>query len=206
MVTARKPQQSQAILIDGLWLVIGLLVAGILFVSISLLSYPKRLLAYFPPSLSHGGAQSGQIISKAQVYAFAFETFTTLSTWTNGGDSDYANNINAYRNELSASFYDQLMAQVLKRKQNGTLTRSRIVSGVSNMGYKASKVKILGDGTWQVMLRLNVIEMGDNQVIKNVIMAYPLLINQSNDSVAVNPSNLRIAGFASAPYRIKTIV
>ena len=107
---------------------------------------------------------------------------------------------------LYVKFSPKLYGEALSPRLNGELTRKRIMSGVSGMGYKPSDVKVLGNGTWLVNMHLQIIETLEGSVIKNVIMDYPLVVSQIHASMQVNPWGLQIAGFNKHPYRIKTIV
>lgn len=203
---AWKKIDSQGIAIKNLWAVVGILVALNLFLALFLATAPTRLRVYIPPDLSHGALLKPGAPNKSNVYAFAFQIFTAINSWPDNGAKDYMKNINAYRNYLSPSFYTQLKQDNDDRAANGELARTRIMSGVSGMGYKPSDVKSLGNGAWLVNLHMQIIETLDGSVIKNVIMDYPLVINQVHESIQLNPWGFAIAGFNQQPYRIKTIV
>ncbi|OGT35654.1 MAG: integrating conjugative element protein [Gammaproteobacteria bacterium RIFCSPHIGHO2_12_FULL_37_14] len=192
--------------IKYLWAFIALLIVMNLFLAIGLMSAPNRLRVYVPPDLSHGAMINPEHIPKSVVYAFAFQIFTSINSWSNAGSTQYEKNINSYRNYLSASFYQELQKDNTDRAANGELSRDRIMSGASGMGYKPSDVTVLGDGTWLVNMHLQIVETLEGSVIKNVIMDYPMLVSRVNASISVNPWSLVISGFNQQPYRIKTII
>lgn len=192
--------------IKYLWIFISILIAINLFLAIGLMSAPNRLRVYLPPDLSHGAMISPKDIPKSVVYAFAFQIFTSINSWSDTGGTQYEKNISSYRNYLSASFYQALQKDNTDRAANGELSRDRIMSGASGMGYKPSDVSVLGDGTWLVNMHLQIVETLDGSVIKNVIMDYPILISRVHTAIAVNPWGLVISGFKAPPYRIKTII
>lgn len=203
---AWKKIDQQGAAIKSLWIVIAILVVVNLFALLFLATAPDRIRIYIPPDLSHGAMLKAGVPNKSNVYAFAFQIFTAINSWPDSGTENYEKNIAAYKDYVSASYYAQLQDDVRQRTENGELGRTRIMSGVSGMGYKPSDVKSLGNGAWLVNLHLQIIETMEGSVIKNVIMDYPLVINQVHESIQLNPWGFSIAGFQQSPYRIKTIV
>ena len=203
---AWKKLDQQGVAIKNLWVFVGVLIVLNLFLLISLAAAPKQLRVYVPPDLSRGAMLKPGNIPKATVYAFAFQIFTALNSWPDSGMKEYGKNINSYRNYLSPAFYQQLEQDKLDRSSNGELSRKRIMSGVSGMGYQPIDVTILGNGTWLVKMQLQIMETLEGAVIKNVIMTYPLIISRVHTSIQINPWGLEIRGYNQHPYRVKTIV
>ena len=201
-----KILDQQNLSIKYLWIFIGILFLVNIFLLCGLLSAPNKLRVYIPPDLSHGAMINPHHIPRATVYAFAFQIFTSINSWSDSGTLEYEKNINSYRNYLSASFYKLLQEDKNTRAENGELSRNRIMSGVSGMGYRPSDVKVLGNGSWVINMHLQIIETLDGSVIKNVIMDYPILVSRIHTSIQLNPWGLEIAGFYQSPYRIKTII
>ncbi len=201
---AWKKLDQQGIAIKTLWIVIALLVFLNLMLMLFLATAPDRMRVYLPPDLTQGATISPHHVPKATVYAFAFQIFTAINSWDGDGTQAYGANIRHYHHYLSGSFYHTLQQDNLARQTNGELSRQRIMSAVSGMGYQPTDVTVLGNGAWKVMLHLQIVETLDGAVIKRVIMSYPLLINHVNTSIQVNPWGLVIGGFSASPYRIKT--
>jgi integrating conjugative element protein (TIGR03746 family) len=203
---AWKKLEQQNSAIKSLWVVIGILVLLNVFISLFLATAPNRIRVYIPPDLSQGATMQAGVPDKSNVYAFAFQIFTSINSWPDSGTKNYESNVFPYKNYLSASFFNQLEEDVKDRTQNGELERTRIMSGVSDMGYKPADVTSLGNGAWLVNLHLQIIETLEGSVIKSVIMDYPLVVNQVSESIQINPWGFVIAGFNESPYRIKTII
>ena len=72
--------------------------------------------------------------------------------------------------------------------------------------YSSDDVTAISNGAWQVNLDVEIVETVDNQVVKDVIMQYPLLISRADLPITSNPWGLVINGFASEPTRIQTNV
>lgn len=194
------------ITIKTLWIMIGLLIICNSLLFIGWKSSPKLLRIYLPPDLSQGAMIQPEKITKNTVYAFAYQIFTAINTWTKTGQDDYINNINAYHNYLSSHFYQTLLADVNSRQQEGALTRQRLVSGITGLGYNTTSVKVLGKDTWIVILQLQIQESVDGALVKQIEETYPLLVTRVNTSIQINPWGLEISGFQAPPHRTKTLI
>ncbi len=187
------------------WFTIAALVIVNFIAIFHLINAPKMLHVYLPPDMSHGAVVKPNEVPKSTVYSFAFQIFTAINSWPESGTKNYNKNLNNYRNYLSSSFLQSLKEDVQNRAATGALVRSRIMSGVTGMGYRDVEVKFLGNGLWHVNIKLQIVESLDGGVLKNVIMDYPLIVRQVNESIQINPFNLVIAGFYQQPYLIKTL-
>lgn len=160
---------------------------------------------YLPPSLSGGTVRVNQPHAST-LYAFAFQIFAGVNTWSDSGVKDYAKNIAAYQHYLSPRLIQYFHEDLAYRKKVGALDRKRIVSTAPGTGFSPTDVKSLGNGLWKVNLELDVEETVDNTVVKHVVMDYPLLVRFTHVPIAVNPWGLKLAGFSQAPYRLKVYV
>lgn len=201
---AWKKFDELQLIIKTLWGVVAILVTINLLLFIGWMSAPRRLRVYLPPDLTQGALIKVDAIPKNTVYAFAYQIFTALNTWTHNGADDYKKNIQAYKNYLDPRFYQELLEDYDTRASNGSLGRERLVTGVSDMGYDPQDVHILGDGTWLVDMHLKIQETVDGSVVKEVLMDYPLIVSRVNASIQVNPWGLAIKGYDKDPTRIKT--
>lgn len=199
-----KVFDEQTRIIRHLWALIGILILVNLVLGLSMAGMPKRLRVYLPPDISAGTTVRPGHIPKATLYAFAFQIFTAINTWTASGETDYPKAINAYRNYLTPDFYRLLRRDEKKRERQGELSRERTVSGVSGSGYQDARVVALGDGRFRVTLTLHIVETVGGSVVKDVTTVYPLVLVRVNESIQINPWGLAIAGFAAPPYRLKT--
>jgi integrating conjugative element protein (TIGR03746 family) len=199
-----KAQQNAVIL--TLWRVIGILIFANLLLFIGWIEAPNKLRVYVPPNLEQGGWLKPEVIPPSTIYAFAYQIFTSLNTWSNGGEHDYKTNIYAYKNYFSERYFRDLLTDYSDRSSNGGLNRNRVMAGVTGRDYDSSKVRALGNGTWEVNLTLHIVETVDATVVKDVIMTYPIIISKVNESIQVNPWGLQITGFSQEPVRDKTII
>lgn len=201
----RFAEQQNAV-IKTLWGVIALLVLLNGFAYIGWSHAPSQMRVYIPPNIDAGTWVKPGSIPDPTLYAFAYQIFTAINSWSDNGSDDYQNNIKAYRNYLSSRFYQALMTDAIHRQNNGSLNRKRLTGGVTGMGYQESRVTRLGNGTWRVDLRLQINETVAGSVVKDVVMDYPLIITRVNESIQLNPWGLVISGFSEPPTRIKTDV
>lgn len=203
--TAWKKSDERNSMIKMLWYFIGLLFIANLFLANGWSSAVRNQRFFIPPDISHGVLTKANTIPDSTVYAFAFQIFSAINSWTQSGSQDYKNNIINYQNYLSPQFRQALLTDVKTRDANGALDRQRSISAVSGMGYLPSDVKNMGNGTWQVTLKLRLMETVNNAVVKDVIIDYSLLVATNTESVVVNPWGLSIVGFSANPYRLKTL-
>lgn len=197
---------NQKFVIKSLWAMLAMLGCLNLLLGLLLANAPSHMRVFLPPDLTAGASLKAEQIPPATVYAFAFQIFTAINSWPEGGDKDYHKNISAYRNYVSPQFFEFLRGDLNTRAANGELPRQRIMSGVSGMGYQPGDVTKLGNGTWRVNMHLQIIETLEGSVIKSVIMDYPLIVSRVRASIQVNPWGLAISGFKQQPYRIKTMI
>lgn len=201
----KKLDASQHV-IKALWVVIGLLLLLAILFFWGWKTAPQRMTVYIPPDISTGVSEKPDSIPKADVYAFAFQIFSALNTWSFDGDKDYKAAIDNYRYYLTTPFYNALQTDYQQRQQSGALERTRIMTGYSGMGYTDNSVTVLAPNTWQVDLKMHVVERVGNTVVKDVLIDYPLRIVKIDMSIALNPWGLAIDGFDAQPTRLKTLI
>ncbi|MFN7097988.1 MAG: PFL_4703 family integrating conjugative element protein [Gammaproteobacteria bacterium] len=204
--TLWKKMDADNQLIKALWCVIGIMVCVNTLLMIGWQSAPHRLTVYIPPDITQGATVKPGNIPASDVYAFAFQIFTAINTWSLVGEKDYPEAIHDYRYYLTTHFYNALQADYHERSQDGSLSRTRMMSGFSGMGYQDVSVKILGKNTWEVDLTMHVVEEVGNSVVKDVLITYPMRVVRVDTSIALNPWGLALDGFVSDPVRVKTFV
>ena len=80
--------------IKTLWGVVAILIVVNLLLLIGWMSAPSRLRVYLPPDLTQGALIKADAIPKSTVYAFVYQIFTAINTWTNNGADDYKKTFN----------------------------------------------------------------------------------------------------------------
>jgi integrating conjugative element protein (TIGR03746 family) len=199
-----KDQQNAIVRV--LWRTIGILVVLNFLLFLGWKTAPTQLRVFIPPNIEQGGFFKADTIPPSTVYAFAYQIFTALNTWTNGGEHDYKANIYSYKNYFSDKFFHELVADYTERSATGALSRNRVMSGVTGSGYSPQSVKPLGNGTWEVDLKLHIAETVDATVVKDVIVDYKLMVANINESIQLNPWGLQIVGFSQESERVKTLI
>ncbi len=201
-------------LAKNLWVVIGLLMIANLCLFWGWHNAPKFLRIYVAPNQIASGAvvKPGDVPNEV-VYAFAYQLFTAIGTWSFNGEKDYPQAIRTFRYYFTPNFYRYLTKDYERRKKQGSLGRVRTMSGISGLGYldsnvedTSSLVKALSANLWVVHLKLQVTERIGDTVVKDVLIDYPITVTRVNLSIAMNPWGLALDGFASPPKRIKTIL
>lgn len=167
-------------------------------------SAPSRLTLYLPPDISGGTTIKASAIPAQDIYAFAFQVFGSVNTWPTNGTSDYPTLIQNYKNYFSPGFIDWLNSDYQAKSTQNALDRQRYMSLSST--YSPSDVIPLTDDSWQVNLQVQILETVDNQVVKSVVMTYPLIVTRADLPITANPWGLVISGFNAQPTRDQTNV
>lgn len=167
---------------------------------------PSKLTIYIPPDISNGVTQKVNEIPKAFIYSFTYELFQEINHWANEGTIDYPVNIRTYSSYLTPKFRAELLQEFEELKISSQVQRQRNMQGIAGAAYDATSVKKLSEGTWQVDLKVRLMEFKNNQLVKDVEILYPLKVTRWDVSQVANPYGLALAGFASEPVRLKTYI
>lgn len=200
-----KKIENDRQLIQALWKIIILLAGIIGLMGIGWMRAPSKLTVYVPPDISNGATVKPQVIPAGVIYAFAFEIFTAINTWSNGGEKDYDSAIKTYRYYLTPHFQSLLLADEKSRKEEGSLSRIRLMTGYSGMGYTSESVKSIGNNMWEVDMRLELVESVNGETVKDIVVDYPLKVVRVNEATTLNPWGLALDGFVRAPTRSETL-
>ena len=210
-----KRLDSQQQVIKALWGMITLLMLANVLLFLGWHRAPKFLRIYVAPNqIASGAVVKADNVPNEVVYAFAFQLFTAINTWSFGGEKDYPQAIHNFRYYLTNGFYHYLMDDMNKRSRDGSLARVRTVTGISGMGYlddsadnsQTQLVHAVSANLWVVHLKLQITERVGDTVVKDVLIDYPMIVKRVNMSIAMNPWGLALDGYASTPNRIKTIL
>lgn len=166
---------------------------------------PSKLTVYLPPDLSNGATVKPGEIPKAMIYSFAYQVWQELNAWTQNGKEDYKNNIETYWSYLTPQFKKSLLEDYEILSKTGQIDRIRFIQGVSGRAYDETSVKKLSSDTWEVNLKVLIVEYKNQQVVKHVEILYPLKITRTEISERNNPFGLVMAGFTRSPLRLNTV-
>lgn len=182
----------------------SLLFASNIFLIAKIASAPNKITVYLPPDVSAGATLRPNKIPSSTIYAFAFQIFSIINSWPTSGQVDYKANIDKYGPYLSPEMKKNLLQDLSFRKNNESLDRVRTMS--LYRPFMDGDVKALSSDSWLVNINFRIVETVNNQVVKDVIMRYPLLIGRFRSPLDINPWQLRIEAIDGSIHRIKTNV
>lgn len=182
------------------------LLAMCLLLSIGWISAPSRLRIYIPPDISNGATLKVNEIPNALIYSFAYELWQEINYWPDDGAKNYPKNIHSYAAYVMPSFQTELLQEYNELVNSGQIQRQRYLQGISGAAFDTTSVKKLNADTWQVNLKVRLMEYKNNELVKDTEVLYPLKIVRHDISSSNNPYGLALAGFISPPIRLKTYV
>lgn len=190
---------AQAIFIGVLFLLCALLCVG-------WMSAPSRLRVYIPPDISSGATLKLSEIPSPLIYSFTYEVWQELNYWPEDGSKDYPKKLHTFAAYLTPEFQTQLTQEYKDLLATGQIQRQRFIQGVAGSAYDITRVKKLSNDSWEVDLKVRLMEYKNNQLVKDTEILYPLKIIRHDVSNSLNPYGLAISGFTSAPQRLKTYI
>lgn len=199
-----KQEEKSVLVIKILSGVIALIMTLCLIAFAGWMTAPSRLTVYIPPDISGGVFLKANEVPPQTVYAFTWQVFGSVNTWNTDGLTDYSTLIENYKNYFSPAFKDWLISDDKAKAQQNALDRKRYMTLVGL--YDSSDVQVISAGVWQVKLNVEIVETVDNQVVKDVVMQYPLVVKRADLPITSNPWGLVLSGFAAQPTRIQTNV
>lgn len=206
LFNAWKKQDRDYALIRVQTVFIGLLFLLCALFCIGWMTAPSRLRVYIPPDISNGATLKINEIPNPLIYSFAYEVWQELNYWPEDGSKDYTKNLRIFSAYVTPEFQSQLNQEYNDLLAAGQIQRQRFIQGVAGSAYDASHVKKLSNNTWEVDLKVRLMEYKNNQLVKDTEILYPLLITRHDVSNSLNPYGLAIAGFITPPQRLKTYI
>ena len=77
---------------------------------------------------------------------------------------------------------------------------------MTGSSFESVTVKKLSENSWEIDLRMRLLEYRNHEVVKDIDLLYPLKVIRWDISSEKNPYGLAIDGFLSPPTRLKTTV
>ena len=148
---------------------------------------PSRLTIYLPPDIQNGATIKVGTIPAPLIYSFTYEIWQEINYWAKEGEVDYKKNIQDYWAYLTPKFKTELLEDYAELKATGQLQRIRYLQGLSGGAYEVIYVKKLSNDTWEVDLKMHLIEYKNDQPVKDVEILYPLKVARINVSPRNNP-------------------
>ncbi len=206
LFNAWKKQDRDYAVIRAQTVFIGLLFLLCALFCIGWMTAPSRLRVYIPPDISNGATLKINEIPNPLIYSFAYEVWQELNYWPEDGSKDYTKNLRIFSAYVTPEFQSQLNQEYNDLLAAGQIQRQRFIQGIAGSAYDASHVKKLSSNTWEVDLKVRLMEYKNNQLVKDTEILYPLLVTRHDVSNSLNPYGLAIAGFITPPQRLKTYI
>ncbi len=206
LFNAWKKQDQDYALIRAQAIFIGLLFLLCAFFCIGWMTAPSRLRIYIPPDISNGATLKVNQIPNPLIYSFAYEVWQELNYWPEDGSKDYPKNLRTFSAYVTQEFQSQLNQEYTELLSAGQIQRQRFIQGLAGSAYDIHSVKKLNNNTWEVDLKVRLMEYKNNQLVKDTEIIYPLRIIRHDVSNSLNPYGLAIAGFITPPQRLKTYI
>lgn len=185
--------------------VLILIVLGLI---ITLAKIPNRFEFWLTPAMSaNGGLIKENEIPKEYVQGFVATLLPNLNTWSNGGKSEFANNLSGFHYYFTPH-HQALMDQTLKAYKDAQLfNRVQIASLYRFM--ENDDVKVIGHNVWEVHLMLRIIQrLKDDSpmVIADKVVDYHVRVVKVNLSLLQNPFQLALDGYTQPEVLVKDLL
>ena len=143
-----------------------------------------------PPELRFGSKLTTNAIEPHEVYAFSGLIYQQLYLWRSNGEHDFRENIDKYRQYLSAELYSALINKYDKLKSEGSLA-GRMRSLQPGGAYQPQNVIQITSNRWRVELDFILNETLNGIKIKdNIRMREQLTVVYSDIDTNLNPWGL----------------
>jgi integrating conjugative element protein (TIGR03746 family) len=164
----------------------------------------QEIDVHIPPELGNSVVQKAGHIPKPNVYLFTSNILQALNNWTENGEQDFLQNIEAYQHYLTPSFKEQLVKLYEKKRNKGELSeRIRGVQEIFGHEYDDSRVQSLASNVWRVNVDLKIREWLQGMKVKEVDLAFPLRVVRYDINRQLNPWGMALDGFIELPRKIK---
>ena len=163
---------------------------------------PSNLTIHIPPDIQNGATIKAGSIPPALVYSFTYQVWQELNFWPKDGELDYKKSIQDHWSYITPQFKQTLLDEYEDLKKSGELQRVRYMQGLSGAAYDAAFVKKIDNMSWEVDLKMHLIEYKNNEVVKEIDVLFPLKVTRVTISPTYNPYGFSIAGFVSEPKRL----
>ncbi|MFT4059669.1 MAG: DUF2895 family protein [Legionella sp.] len=185
--------------------VLILIVAGLVT---TLTNMPKRFEFWLTPTMSvNGGLIKENQISKEYVQGFVATLLPTINTWSNGGKTEFANNLSGFH------YYFTPRHQVLMNKTLNTYKDAQLFDRIQVASLyrfmEDDDVKHLGNNTWEVHLVLRITQrLKDDSpmVIADKVVDYHVRVVKVSLSRLQNPFQLALDGYTQPEALVKDLL
>ncbi len=185
--------------------VLILIVAGLVT---TLANMPKRFEFWLTPTMSvNGGLIRANQISKEYVQGFVATLLPTINTWSNGGKTEFANNLSGFH------YYFTPRPQALMNKTLNAYKEAQLFDRIQVASLyrfmEDDDVKPLGNNAWEVHLVLRMIQrLKDDSpmVIADKVVDYHVRVVKVSLSRLQNPFQLALDGYTQPEVLVKDLL
>lgn len=185
--------------------VLILIVAGLVT---TLANMPKRFEFWLTPTMSvNGGLIRANQISKEYVQGFVATLLPTINTWSNGGKTEFANNLSGFHYYFTPR-HQALMNKTLNAYKDAQLFERIQVASLYRF-MEDDDVKPLGNNTWEVHLVLRMTQrLKDDSpmVIADKVVDYHVRVVKVSLSRLQNPFQLALDGYTQPEALVKDLL
>ncbi|HAT2049028.1 TPA: DUF2895 family protein [Legionella pneumophila] len=185
--------------------VLILIVAGLI---ITLTNMPKRFEFWLTPAMSaNGGLIKENQISREYVQGFVATLLPTLNTWSNGGKTEFVNNLSGFHYYFTPR-HQALMDKTLNAYKDAQLFNRVQVASLYRF-MEDDDVKPLGNNTWEVHLVLRITQrLKDDSpmVIADKVVDYHVRVVKISLSRLQNPFQLALDGYTQPEILVKDLL
>ncbi len=185
---------------------IGIILALCLLFAVGWMRSPSDVTIHIPPDINNGATFKINDIPAAFLHSFAYEVWQSVNYWSQDGLQDYPKNIHAYAAYLTPRFQAELLEDYDDLKTAGQVQRQRSLQGITGSSFESATVKKISENSWEIDLRMRLLEYRNHEVVKDIDLLYPLKVIRWDISSEKNPYGLAIDGFLSPPTRLKSTV
>jgi len=199
----KKEDQDRAVIAAQsrvIWIIVGLCC---LF-AIGWMRSPADLTIHIPPDITNGATFKVHEVPNAFLHSFTYEVWQEVNYWSQDGAQDYLKNLHTYAAYLTPQFQHALLQEYEELKTAGQVQRQRTIQGIAGSAFESSTVKQLSQNSWEIDLKVRLVEYRNHQIVKEIEMLYPLKVIRWDISSEKNPYGLALDGFIAPPIRLKT--
>ena len=162
---------------------------------------PDDILLHNAPNLESGSTRKIKEIPQYSLYSTAYYLWQQINT-TDDLSKGYKFNVEVrYQNYLAPEFANQLMF-IHERDKADKLGISRELKEVEAASWSDDRVFQLTPDKWVVYIDADITERLKGQLVRNVKVRYPLIIERADFNPTTNPTGMKIVGYYTNPSRL----
>ncbi|MCD8549900.1 MAG: TIGR03746 family integrating conjugative element protein [Shewanella xiamenensis] len=163
---------------------------------------PDEITVHNPPNMEVGSTRKLKEIPQYSLYSTALYIWQQINT-ANDMSKDYRNNVELkFSNYISPEFGRELVAASEREDKANKTGISREFREMDGATWSEQRVFKLTPDKWVVYVDGTIKERLAGQVVREVNIRYPLVLERADYNPAKNPTGLKIVGFHEQPKRL----